>query len=125
MQRAAANDCGDVSWVVPMGRLTFPGNVPEVPFHHWSAGAALATSIAHKGAVAGAKALAGSVIDILLDPSIIARAKETFRDETGDVTYKSLIPDDQKPPVDFNRAEMEKWRDRMRAHYVKEKVEFV
>ncbi len=125
VQRAAANDCGDVSWVVPMGRLTFPGNVPEVPFHHWSAGAALATSIAHKGAVAGAKALAGSVIDILLDPSIIARAKETFRAETGDVIYKSLIPDDQKPPVDFNRAEMEKWRDRMRAHYVKEKVEFV
>ncbi len=123
-QRAAANDCGDVSWVVPMGRLTFPGNVPEAPFHHWSAGSALATSIAHKGAVAGAKALAASAIDIFLDPSIAARARETFAVEIGGTKYAPLIPLDQKPPLDLNRAEMEKWREKMRAHYVTEKVEF-
>ena len=51
----ASNDCGDVSWVVPMGRVWFPGNIPHAAFHHWSAGAALTTSIAHKGALAGAK----------------------------------------------------------------------
>ena len=61
VQIAASNDCGDVSWKVPMGRVWFPGNVPHLPFHHWSAGAALATSIAHKGGLAGAKALAASV----------------------------------------------------------------
>ena len=45
----ASNDCGDVSWVVPMGRVWFPGNIPHAAFHHWSAGAALTTSIGTKG----------------------------------------------------------------------------
>ena len=67
-QIPASNDCGDVSWKVPMARVWFPGNVPNLAFHHWSAGAALATSIAHKGAVAGVKALATSVIDYLQQP---------------------------------------------------------
>ena len=125
VQRAAANDCGDISWIVPMGRVTFPGNVPDAPFHHWSAGAALATTIAHKGAVAGAKALAASVIDVFLDPSIAARARETFAREIGETCYKPLIPPEQKPPLDLNHAEMEKWREKMRAHYVKAKIEFV
>ena len=46
-----------------MAKFYFPANVPNLNFHHWAAGAALATSIAHKGAVAGAKALAAAVIE--------------------------------------------------------------
>ena len=68
-QIAASNDCGDVSWKVPMGRVWFPANVPHLPFHHWTAGAALATAIAHKGGEVGAKALAASVIDYLPNPA--------------------------------------------------------
>ena len=57
VQRAPSNDCGDVSWAVPMGRISFPSNFPNVAYHHWCGGISLATSIAHKGAVAGAKTL--------------------------------------------------------------------
>ena len=124
VQRAPSNDCGDVSWKVPMGRVGFPSNIPHVPFHHWAGGAALATSIAHKGSVAGAKALAGSIVDLLSDPALVARARETFAAEIGDVTYRPLIPDDQKPPVALNRETMEAFRPAMREHYVKEKPVF-
>ena len=124
-QRSPSNDCGDISWVVPMGRLTFPGNIPEVPYHNWAAGAALATSIAHKGGYVGAKALAGSIVDLFTDPKLIARAKETFKAEIGNVKYAPLLPDGQQPPADLNRSMMEQWREPMRANYVKEKPEFV
>ena len=124
-QRSPSNDCGDISWVVPMGRLTFPGNIPEVPYHNWAAGAALASSIAHKGGFVGAKALAGSIVDLFTDPSLIARAKETFKAEIGNVRYAPLLPDGQQPPADLNRGMMEQWREKMRAHYVKEKPEYV
>jgi aminobenzoyl-glutamate utilization protein B len=123
-QRSPSNDCGDVSWKVPMGRVGFPSNVPGVPFHHWAGGAALATTIAHKGAVAGAKALAGSVLDLLSDPALIRRAKETFAGEIGDMKYRSLLPPDQKPPVTLNRDMMEAFRPAMRAHYVRERPRF-
>ena len=124
-QRAPSNDCGDVSWKVPMGRVGFASNVPNVPFHHWAGGAALATTIAHKGSVAGAKTLAGSVVDLLSNPSLIHRAKETFSEEIGDIVYEPLIPGEQKPPIDLNRQMMEQFRPAMREHYVKEKPKFV
>jgi aminobenzoyl-glutamate utilization protein B len=119
VQIAASNDCGDVSWKVPMGRVWFPGNVPHLPFHHWSAGAALATSIAHKGGLAGAKALAASVLDHFADKDLIAQTKESFRSEIGGILYRPLLPDDQRAPASLNRDLMEKYRPLMEAHYIK------
>jgi aminobenzoyl-glutamate utilization protein B len=121
----ASNDCGDVSWVVPMGRVWFPANIPHATFHHWSAGAALTTSIAHKGAVAGAKALAASALDFLTSPEAVAEAWRTFKAETEGVEYKSLLPATQKPPVELNRALMERYRPLMEPHYLQGAPDFV
>ncbi|MCG8436438.1 MAG: amidohydrolase, partial [Gammaproteobacteria bacterium] len=70
----ASNDCGDISWKVPMGRLWFPATVPGVAFHHWTAGVPLTSSIAHKGALAGAKALTASMLDFLTNEALVAEA---------------------------------------------------
>ena len=117
-QSVSANDSGEVSWVVPTGVINFPANVPGVSYHHWSAGVSLATSIAHKGAVAGAKAMAASGIDLLLDPGLIAAAKQTFKEEIGGVEYRPLLPPDQEPPLELNRELMERYRPLMRKHYL-------
>jgi aminobenzoyl-glutamate utilization protein B len=119
VQIAASNDCGDVSWKVPMGRVWFPGNVPHLPFHHWSAGAALATSIAHKGGLAGAKALAASVLDYFANNDLVAQTRDSFKSEIGGIAYRPLLPDDQRAPADLNRPLMEKYRVLMQAHYIK------
>jgi aminobenzoyl-glutamate utilization protein B len=124
-QGSPCNDCGDVSWAVPMGRLSFPANIPDVPYHNWTAGVALATPIAHKGAAVGAKALAGAIVDLLMDPALVQRAKDTFRDELGGVTYRPLLPAGQKPPIDLHRDLMEQWRPKMREHYLKREPVFV
>jgi aminobenzoyl-glutamate utilization protein B len=116
-QIAASNDCGDVSWKVPMGRLWFPANVPHLPFHHWTAGAPLATSIAHKGGIAGAKALAASVVDFLLHPQLVEAAKASFAEEIGETVYAPLLPADQRAPAHLNRALMERFRPLMEPHY--------
>jgi aminobenzoyl-glutamate utilization protein B len=124
-QRAPSNDCGDISWAVPMGRFSFPANVPNVPAHHWSAGAALTTSIAHKGGEAGAKALSGALVDLFVDPALVAAAKATFAQELGGVKYRPLLPPGQKPPIATNTEMMDAWRPKMRAFYVKERPVFV
>jgi aminobenzoyl-glutamate utilization protein B len=124
VQSVSANDSGEVSWVVPTGLITFPSNIPGVSYHHWSAGVSLATSIAHKGAVAGAKAMAGAAIDLFLEPKLVAKARETFKEEIGDTEYRPLLPPDQKPPLELNRDLMERYRPAMREHYLKEKPVF-
>lgn len=123
-QKAAANDAGDVSWKVPMVKVYYPANIPNINAHHWAAGVALATSIAHKGALAGAKVLAASVVECLLRPARVAEAKRTFKEELDGVAYAPLLPREQKPPVDLNRAMMEKFRPLMAAHYLKERPRF-
>ena len=124
-QKTASNDAGDVSWKVPMAKFYFPANIPNLSYHHWAAGVALATSIAHKGAVAGAKVLAASLIEIFANPAIVQEAKKTFAEELGDSRWFSMLPKDQKPPVDLNRATMERYRESMRAHYIKERPRFL
>jgi aminobenzoyl-glutamate utilization protein B len=124
VQSTSSNDSGDITWTVPHGRITFPSNVPGVPFHHWAAAIAEATSIAHKGTVAGAKVMAGSVIDLLTQPALLAKAKETFAEEVAGSTYTSLLPPDQKPPVDLNAEEMAKYRGELRRHYAATEIKF-
>jgi len=119
VQIAASNDCGDVSWKVPMGRIWFPGNVPHLPFHHWSAGAPLATSIAHRGGLAGAQALAASVIEFFQNTDLVSAAKISFAQELGGIVYKPLLPTDQRAPAHLNQTLMDKFRPAMEAHYVK------
>jgi aminobenzoyl-glutamate utilization protein B len=123
-QSASSNDAGEVTWLVPTGRVTFPSNIPGIPFHHWAAGVAPATSLAHKGAVAGAKALAASVIDFMTNPSLVDEAKATFKKEIGDVQYKSFLPPDQKPPIHLNKEIMDRYRPFLEKYYLKEKPEF-
>lgn len=123
-QKPASNDGGDVSWKVPMVKFYFPANVPNISYHHWAAGVALATSIAHKGTVAGAKVLAASLIEIFANPAIAQEAKETFAEEISDSRWFSMLPKDQKPPVDLNRATMDRYRETMRMHYIKERPRF-
>ena len=125
VQGAAGNDAGDVSWKVPMVKMYFPANIPNVSFHHWAAGVALATSIAHKGAVAGAKVLANSILECLLNPAVIDAARATFAKETEGARYFSMLPPDQKPPLDLNRATMERFRPLMREHYRSGRPTFV
>ncbi len=123
-QKTAGNDAGDVSWKVPMAKIYFPSNIPNISFHHWAAGVALATSIAHKGVVSGAKVLAASIIECFRNPQVVAEAKATFRAEIEDTAYFSMLPPDQKPPLELNRAMMERYRPLMRPHYLKDRPKF-
>ncbi len=123
-QNTSSNDSGDITWTVPHGRVTMPTNVGNVPGHHWAATIAVATSIAHKGEVAGAKVLAGSLVDLLTKPELLAKAKETFKKEIAGATYKPLLPADQKPPLSLNAEEMAKYRDLMKPHYLRAPIQF-
>jgi aminobenzoyl-glutamate utilization protein B len=78
VQGTSSNDSGDITWTVPHGRVSFPSNVPGVRGHHWAAAIATATSIAHKGEVAGAKMLAASIVDLLAHPGLLDKAKKSL-----------------------------------------------
>ncbi|HYL78978.1 MAG TPA: amidohydrolase [Bryobacteraceae bacterium] len=113
-----SDDIGDVSWVVPTVTLRYPSNIPGGPGHNWANGIAMATPIAHKGVVAGAKVQALTMLDILLHPDLVEKAWDYFKNvQTKDVKYKSFLRPDDKPATWLNTKIMETYRPRMKAFY--------
>jgi aminobenzoyl-glutamate utilization protein B len=113
-QGGGSDDIAEVSWNLPTVVMRYPGNIPGMIGHHWSSGISMGTPIAHKGATAGAKAYALTALDLLLDPAILARAKEQFAEQTRETKWVSLIPVDAKPPITINRERMERFRPELR-----------
>jgi len=113
-----SDDIGDVSWNVPTVTLRFPSNIPGLPGHNWADAIAMATPIAHKGASAGAKVQAMTLLDLLLKPALIESAWTYFRDEqTRTIKYEPLIRQQDRPAIEMNKDLMEKYRPEMRKHY--------
>ncbi|HKA43852.1 MAG TPA: amidohydrolase [Burkholderiales bacterium] len=123
-QAFSSNDNGDVTWNVPSALLNFPSMVPGIASHNWQAGVTPTMSISHKGMVAGSKALAASVLDLMTSPDLLQKAREEFQRATKDTRYFSLLPPDAKPPLDMNREIMERYRPEMRKHYLNARPEF-
>jgi aminobenzoyl-glutamate utilization protein B len=113
-----SDDIGDVSWNVPTITLRFPSNIPNLPGHNWANAISMATPIAHKGATAGAKAEAMTLLDLYLEPTLITQAWDYFRNvQTRDVKYQPLIRPEDKPAVELNADRMQKYREQMKPFY--------
>ncbi|MFQ5537436.1 MAG: amidohydrolase [Gemmatimonadota bacterium] len=113
-----SDDIGDVSWNMPTVTLRYPANIPGGPGHNWANGIAMATPIAHKGSLAGAKVQALTLLDLLLKPEIIAQAWDYFNNvQTKETTYTPFITPDDKPAIWLNEEIMAKWRPLMRPYY--------
>jgi aminobenzoyl-glutamate utilization protein B len=113
-----SDDIGDISWNAPTVSLSFPANFQAGPGHSWANAIAMATPIAHKGVVAGAKVQAMTVLDILTRPEIVSQAWDYFRTvQTKDVKYTPLIRPDDTPAIWLNEATMAKYRPELKKYY--------
>ncbi len=113
-----SDDIGDVSWNVPTVTLRYPSNIPGTPGHNWADAIAMATPIAHKGATAGAKAQALTILDLLLTPKLVSDAWDYFRNvQTKDMKYEPLIRPEDRPAIELNRGILERYREQMRPFY--------
>ncbi|MBI2408767.1 MAG: amidohydrolase [Gemmatimonadetes bacterium] len=113
-----SDDIGDVSWNVPTITLRYPSNIPGLPGHNWANAISMATPIAHKGVVAGAKVQAMTMLDILSNQQIVKDAWDYFTNvQTKTVKYYPLIGPNDQPPIWLNKDILLKYREDMRKYY--------
>jgi aminobenzoyl-glutamate utilization protein B len=113
-----SDDIGDVSWNLPTATLRFPSNIPGLPGHNWANAISMATPIAHKGATAGAKVMAMTVLDFLVRPELVTQAWDYFRNvQTKDIHYQPLIRPQDRPAIELNQDIMARFRPAMRRYY--------
>ncbi len=113
-----SDDIGDISWVVPTVVLRFPSNIPGGPNHNWNKSIAMATPIAHKGATAGAKVFARTLLDILLTPSLAEDARDYFESvQKADTEYTSFLRPEDEPAIWLNAEIMQTFKPQLEQYY--------
>jgi aminobenzoyl-glutamate utilization protein B len=98
---SGSTDVGDVSWVVPTIDFRTATFVPGTPGHSWQAVACSGTSLGRKGMVVAARTLALTAWDLFTTPEELAAAKASFEKRRAGREYRSRLPADQKPPLNY------------------------
>ena len=89
-----------------------------VPGHDWSNAISMATPIAHKGIVYGAKAEVMTLLDLLLKPEIIKNAWEYYRTEqTKEIKYIPLVGEKDNPAIYLNQKIMSEYAPKLKPTY--------
>lgn len=113
-----SDDIADISWNVPTIVLGYPSNIPNLPGHHWSNAISMATPIAHKGIVVGAKAEAMTLVDLFLNPKLINDAWDYFKNvQTKDLKYEPFISDKDVPATFLNKEIMGTFKPQLKNFY--------
>ena len=113
-----SDDIGDISWNVPTVTLRYPSNVRGLQGHHWSSAMAMATPIAHKGAITGAKVIATTMLDLISNDILVEEAQNYFDDvQTADEQYRPFISPDDPPAIDKNEDIMTKFKPMLEELY--------
>jgi aminobenzoyl-glutamate utilization protein B len=94
-----STDVGDVSWVVPTVQAWGASYAIGTPGHSWQLTAQGKSGIAHKGLVHVAKIMAGTAVDVIRDPTLLAAAKADHAARTAATPYVCPLPPEVTPPI--------------------------
>jgi aminobenzoyl-glutamate utilization protein B len=100
-----STDVGDVSWKVPTVQARGATYAIGTPGHSWQVVAQGKMPAAHTGMVHVAKVMAGTAVDAIQNPALVAAAKADHRARTGGQPYRSPLPADAKPALGMSLAE--------------------
>lgn len=113
-----SDDIADISWSLPTIVLRYPSNIPGLPGHHWSNAISMATPIAHKGIVYGAKAEAMTILDLLMKPELIKDAWTYYKEEqTKELQYTPLVGPKDVPAIQLNKNIMTTFKPELSKYY--------
>jgi aminobenzoyl-glutamate utilization protein B len=95
-----SSDVADVAWNMPTIQFRTVYTVVASPGHSWQNVACNGTGIGVKGSIFASKVMAGTVLDLFMNPDIVTKAKEEWNEAMKNRTYKSPLPPDLEPPLD-------------------------
>ena len=93
-----STDVGDVSWKVPTVQARGATYAIGTPGHSWQLTAQGQSPLAHKGMVHVAKAMAGTAVDLLQNPALLAAAQAEHQARLAVTPYESPLPEGLQPP---------------------------
>lgn len=108
MTSPGSTDVSDVSWITPTMEFRTACNVLGAPGHSWQFTACAGTGIGHKSLIFAAKTMAGSVIDLLMNPQLAEEAREEQLKRLRGKTYDK--DPTVEPPLEKARELAEQYK---------------
>ena len=93
-----STDTADVSWNCPTVQMHIGSWVQGTPGHSWQSASQCRGSYAKRSMLYAGKAVAGTLIRLLEDPELIAKARAEHAEKVGE-GYVCGIPDDVQPEI--------------------------
>lgn len=90
-KNGSTTDVADVSWVTPLSYWHGVTTVKGTVGHNWATVAQGKTKFAKRGMHTAAKVIANSVLDLLENPELAAKAGEEFAEKMQGKKYESLM----------------------------------
>jgi aminobenzoyl-glutamate utilization protein B len=97
--QGGSTDVAEVSRIVPTAKFRVVSAPIDAPWHAWPVVACGGMSIGHKAMITAARTLGGAAVELLISPDVVQAAKAEFDRKMAGSTYRSPIPQDQKPPI--------------------------
>ncbi len=96
-----STDVSDVSWQTPTVEFTTATWVLGTPGHSWQNTAQGGVGLGHKSMLFAAKVMVSTALDLLIGKEELTKAKREHGQRIGNRAYKTPIPPEIKPPLDF------------------------
>lgn len=96
-----STDVADVSWQTPTVEFSTAAWVLGTPSHSWQATAQSGVGLGHKSLIFASKVMALTVIDLMINPDLLSKAKEEFKHRLRGRKYTPPISSEMKPPLDI------------------------
>ncbi len=71
----------------------------HLPAHTWQSTAAGGMGIGHKVMIMMTKTIAGTALELIMQPAELKAVRDEFEQKTRGFAYKPYVPD--KPPIEF------------------------
>lgn len=94
-----STDTADVSWNTPTVQMHIANWAKDTPGHSWQSSSQSRASYAKRAMLYAGKAVAGTVMRLMDDHTLIEKAKAEHFEKTGG-KYETLLPKDVLPPID-------------------------
>lgn len=91
---SGSTDVGDVSWIVPTVECATATWAVGTPSHSWQVVAQGCSPAAHRAMVRAAATMAGTAMELIVNPSLIQDARREHEERRDGRPYLSLLPAD-------------------------------
>lgn len=103
-------DTSEFSWFTPYATVWITLAPQGIGWHNWVVASCCGSSIGKKTMSIGAKVIAATALDAIMNPDIVKAAQQELKERIAGRDFVKIIPDTVNPPLDINTATMAKYR---------------